>query len=46
MKNLHKDDAVGKAYVEGTIAGDHLTGAFRMFNNPNEVADITLQLDK
>ncbi len=46
LKNLHKEDAVGKAYVEATIAGDHMTGAFRMFGNPNEVADITLQLDK
>ena len=45
-KNISKDDAAGKAYVEATVAGDHITGAFRMFNNPNEVADITLQLDK
>lgn len=42
LKTRGEDGATGKCYVECRLQGDRMTGLYRAYTDPKEVADITL----
>lgn len=46
IKNPGSEDAIGKAYCDATITGDHMQGTFRMSTDRNEVAELDLRATK